>query len=199
MYLVEQKPQAKKSGQREVEAASREAYNFRWSLSTSSRAGFRLIDRWLEQCLEDHESCSLEIGTHRPTRLLDLETGLCSGDMKLVLTRDLDRQPFATLSYRWGARKNVMLTREIHDGFRNQISVSMLPGTIRDAIQVCRGLSIRYLWVDALCIMQGDPDDFATEITRMGSIYDSSIFTIAATESIDSDSGLLRSRQSLQT
>ena len=45
-----------------------------------------------------------------------------------------------------------------------------LPKTIRDAIQLTQALGVRYLWVDALCILQEcgtDPGDFKTEAPRM--------------------------------
>jgi hypothetical protein len=56
---------------------------------------------------------------------------------------------------------------------------------------------MRYLWVDALCIKQGNDMDFANEVARMGSIYAQSVFTIAAADSKDSVSGCFRDRQPL--
>jgi hypothetical protein len=37
----------------------------------------------------------------------------------------------------------------------SDIPVSSLSQVIQDAITTCRALSIRYLWVDSLCILQG--------------------------------------------
>ena len=74
-----------------------------------------------------------------------------------------------------------------------------LPRTIQEAVQVCRNLKIRYLWVDALCIIQGNKEDFATEISRMGSIYASSVLTIAATAASDANAGFMKRRYPLYT
>lgn len=66
------------------------------------------------------------------------------------------------------------------------------PKTIRDAVEICRRLSVRYLWVDALRIIQDDSQDFAREVPKMGLIYARPIFSIAATDSTNSESGCFR-------
>ena len=35
----------------------------------------------------------------------------------------------------------------------------------------CRYIGVRYLWIDALCIKQGDEKDWRIQSGRMGSIY----------------------------
>ncbi|PMD22407.1 hypothetical protein NA56DRAFT_570691, partial [Hyaloscypha hepaticicola] len=59
-----------------------------------------------------------------------------------------------------------------------------MPHTFRDAITVARKLGIRFLWIDALCIVQpsyGDNTEWLEEGSRMGIIYENAICTIAAT------------------
>lgn len=55
-----------------------------------------------------------------------------------------------------------------------------LPQTILDAFTVTRGLGIRYLWVDALCIVQDSSKDWESEAVKMSSIYGGSMVSIAA-------------------
>lgn len=55
-----------------------------------------------------------------------------------------------------------------------------LPKTIFDAIEVCRKVGIRYLWIDALCIIQDNSSDKLDHIANMGSIYKNSTVTIVA-------------------
>jgi len=54
------------------------------------------------------------------------------------------------------------------------------PMTIRDAFFVTRALGIRYLWVDAPCIIQDSPTDWETEPVKMASIYSCGLVCIAA-------------------
>jgi hypothetical protein len=57
-------------------------------------------------------------------------------------------------------------------------------------------LDICYLWVDSLCIIQDDKDDFYREPRLMASVYENSYLTIAATGARDGTDGLfLRSPQ----
>jgi hypothetical protein len=74
------------------------------------------------------------------------------------------------------------------------IPLALLPKTIQDAIQVTRMLGIEYLWVDSICIVQDDSDDFQKESVNMGKIYQQALFTIAATSARKSSEGLFRPR-----
>ena len=48
---------------------------------------------------------------------------------------------------------------------------------------VCRGMGLQYLWIDALCITQDDPNDKSVETAKMISIYGSATVTIMAARS----------------
>ena len=63
---------------------------------------------------------------------------------------------------------------------RDKIDVTMLSQTSQDAMAITRSLGLRYLWIDSLCIIQDDVNDWRTESARMGEIFKSSLFTIAA-------------------
>ncbi|RYP65990.1 hypothetical protein DL771_008037 [Monosporascus sp. 5C6A] len=65
--------------------------------------------------------------------------------------------------------------------------------TIQDAITVCRLLDLRFLWVDALCVIQDDVDqvDWCLESAMICDIYSNAHFVIAAQESPSCDSGFL--------
>jgi hypothetical protein len=73
-----------------------------------------------------------------------------------------------------------------------------LPQTLRDAVTVCRKLDIKYLWVDALCIVQDDPDEKAIEISQMPNVYYNSTLTIAASRSSNVHHGFLEDRSEEQ-
>ena len=83
----------------------------------------------------------------------------------------------------------------------NEFSSYYLPKTIRDAIQLTQALGVRYLWVDALCILQEcgtDPGDFKTEAPRMGSYYANTLCCIVASRAADSFDGFLTERRSMR-
>jgi hypothetical protein len=70
-----------------------------------------------------------------------------------------------------------------------------LPKTIKDAIQVTRGLGIRFLWIDALCIIQeGDKEDKLKEIRFMGRLYKNATVTIFAASARGVSEGFLQTR-----
>jgi hypothetical protein len=56
-----------------------------------------------------------------------------------------------------------------------------LPRLFRDTIKICRMLQVKYLWIDKLCIIQHDENDWASEGSRMAQIYEGSFLTVGAT------------------
>lgn len=52
---------------------------------------------------------------------------------------------------------------------------------MRDAVQITRGLGIRYIWIDALCIVQDDPKDWDREAMQMKDIYRNACLVISGT------------------
>lgn len=170
----------------------------RWSASTKATIMFEMISNWLRQCVEEHDHCRRQVGELSPTRLLDLDAFPDCEDLRTVLTSDIGGQRYAALSYCWGKQPTVTLRSKNYRDFLSRIRYAFLPETIRDAIAICRKLSIRYLWVDALCIIQGDSTDFAHEVSHMGSIYAGSLITVAAGASEHCDAGIFRPRLPLR-
>jgi len=64
-----------------------------------------------------------------------------------------------------------------------------LPKSFQDAITITRNLEKRYLWIDSLCIVQDDKNDWDREAGKMAAIYSESWLTIAATAASDSTKG----------
>lgn len=115
---------------------------------------------WLDSCLQHHSSCSKDTGQFRPSRLLDLGSNVGENDIRLIVSElDIPKQKgrqnhYATLSYCWGPPGlNARTTKENVGERRRKIPLDSLPRTVRDAVKVTRELGIRYLWVDALCIV----------------------------------------------
>ena len=100
-----------------------------------------------------------------------------------------ERSEYACLSYCWG--NALLLKTEIGtlSAHKEGIAWSSLNKTFQDGIRVARILGIRWLWIDALCIIQDDKNDWSLEAAKMGSIYENSMITLAATGSKDGDGG----------
>lgn len=111
--------------------------------------------------------------------------------------------PYCTLSYSWGFSKPYVLTSLNLDDFRNEIHLSNLPKTFRDAVEVARGIGFPYLWTDALCIMQNGntspiaSDDWLDQAGKMNDIFGNSVVTIAASEAHDGNQGFIMQRNPL--
>jgi Heterokaryon incompatibility protein (HET) len=63
-----------------------------------------------------------------------------------------------------------------------------------DAIVVTKALGLRYLWIDSLCIIQDDEDDWLAESKTMGTLYERAVVTLAASTAPDSTHGLFLER-----
>ncbi len=63
-----------------------------------------------------------------------------------------------------------LTTENLHE-YAQAIEGSTLPTTIRDFIGIARALAVRFIWVDAYCIVQDSDDNKHTEIGNMGEIY----------------------------
>jgi hypothetical protein len=71
---------------------------------------------------------------------------------------------------------------------------SKLPKTFQDAATVCDWMSLRYLWIDALCIMQDSQLDWEEQAFGMRNIYKHATITIGASCAENPDSGIFRPR-----
>lgn len=130
-----------------------------------------------------------------PTRVLDLfpVPAHTPDGIRLMESVCLEKEVrYAALSYCWGnVKPTVLTTRANLESHQQNIKLSALPQCLRDAVTVARGLEIRYLWIDALCIIQGDSDDWARESATMCQLFQNAYITIAAATSESFDQGFL--------
>lgn len=84
----------------------------------------------------------------------------------------------ATLLYCWGHEDFIKTTmRTLHEHVQG-IDGRELPELFRDAFSISQALHAHWLWIDALCIIQDDPSDWAIESSKMDSVYRRLVFTI---------------------
>ena len=162
-----------------------------------SNANLRLISGWLDNCAAEHANCWSEKLPCLPTRVIDV--GSLDGYQKprLVVT---DGRPsrYCALSHCWGdqavpgAGQSLRLLQSNLRELQLKIPTGSLPKTFGDAIETSRKLEIRYLWIDALCIIQDSKADWEYESARMNDVYECSYLTIVATSARSSTDGFLQ-------
>jgi hypothetical protein len=172
----------------------------RVSGNTSSKEAFKLAKGWLSSCLVNHERCRRQgdaSNENMPTRLLDVSP--THGDVKLIETREMTSPaPYICLSHCWGdASKQFTTTRLTLEERKRGIVLNVLPQLFRDVIIYVRRLGVTHLWIDSLCIIQDDPEDWKQESTRMCMVYQNALLTIAATICADSSESLFSKSSSV--
>lgn len=139
----------------------------------------------------------------RPRRLLDLQAFQDVERIRLVEVESDCIWEYCALSYSWGFSKPYVMTSSNLAAFQKEIYVEDLPKLLRDSVQVVRGLGSRYLWIDALCIMQDGSrssvasDDWIDQAGKMNDIFGNALVTIAASECFDGNQSLMVPRNPL--
>jgi hypothetical protein len=159
---------------------------------------FQPIDEWLAECIggrhEEHRACHDVTIPGYPRRLLDLRSVATAGRINLVETAGWsDPLPdYTTLSHCWGGvdgprpLKTTSYNLEAH---KHGLTMGELPKTFRDAVTIALRIGISWLWIDSLCIVQNDTEDWESEAARMAAVYENSFLTIAATSSTNCEGG----------
>jgi len=135
-----------------------------------------------------------------PTRLIDV--GTLDGKIKPHLwipEKESEFVPYMTLSYRWGKVPKTVLTQASLTELCKHIPIDNLSKSNQDAVQITRYLGIRYLWIDALCIIQDLDGDWHAESAKMGNIYKNSYCTISASQALTGNQGCFVTHQPFQT
>lgn len=160
---------------------------------TGSRAAFVMASHWLHTCLTNHRKCGLsEAMPNLPTRVIDVGNGF-DEPIRLIASQGTHGL-YCTLSYRWYDSKTFKTTSKNIEELQQSIPENELHQTIKDAITITRKLGLRYLWVDAICIIQNDKDDWGREAVTMSAVYENSVLTIAAIDEPAADQGIFRKR-----
>ena len=61
-----------------------------------------------------------------------------------------------------------------------------------------RAIGLRYLWIDSLCIIQDDQQDWEKEASKMGNVYRNVWLTIVTARAASDVEGFLSDRAGLQ-
>lgn len=139
----------------------------------------------------------------QPRRMLDLLAFQDAERIQLVEAERMQSVEYCALSYSWGFSKPFVMTSSNLTDFQREIWVKDLPQTIQDAVEVAKDIGFRYLWIDALCIMQDGPsssiasEDWSNQVNKLHDIFGNAVITIAASECFDGDQGFIHPRNPL--
>jgi hypothetical protein len=150
-----------------------------------------LILKWSKECSSSHLKC-VKIPRPLPTRIIDI--GSLPGDIPRLCSGESKPEPYCALSHCWGSSQPLRTTKATLHERESGIEPHLLPKTFQDAMVVTRRLSIRYLWIDSLCIIQDDELDWERESSRMASVYGSAYLVISATHAAQGSGGCFSER-----
>ncbi|KAK0616868.1 heterokaryon incompatibility protein-domain-containing protein [Immersiella caudata] len=197
--------------QRTVQVGPNDTYGLRMALLPSSKnstnpqyCGRRVHPRWINVdvvknwrtiCDQKHPECQnpsaknhIRSLSERPALLIDTKL--------MCICEAGGEQNYLALSYVWGGSTQLKLsTANLPDLVQEKSLLephfkSKIPRTIRDAIGLVQVLGERYLWVDALCIIQDNEIHTRVQLQAMASIYGNAILTIVAAQGRSADHGL---------
>ncbi|KAI9150347.1 hypothetical protein HJFPF1_10111 [Paramyrothecium foliicola] len=154
-------------------------------------ASMARLNEWRQHCSEIHSPSNVD---HK--RFLDQ----APSRLRLVDTQDYcvreveSPYEYSCLSYVWGSGSQLQYTTKTRDTLEKQDGLkdaaNSLAQTIKDAIEVTRSVGLRYIWVDALCILQDDESDKSGIIKNMHAIYGNAALTIVAPTNSDPLDGI---------
>lgn len=145
----------------------------------------------LSECDRLHSTCRAPSRIYLPKRVLSIRTDnegtIC---VRLVEPRFGEEGAYIALSHCWGISQTCVTahatpedTESTLQARKKGIPWNTLPKTFQDAITLTSLLDISFIWIDSLCIIQNDAEDWAIESAKMADIYEYASLTLSATAS----------------
>ena len=164
----------------------------------NSAEAYSQIIHWLGQCGEHPDCSEVSLYANLPSRLIEVAPADSPGVPRLRSTTGL-KGSYLALSYCWGFNQTYVLTSKNLEMLMRELEMKVLPRTILDAIEVTKTLGFKYLWVDALCVMQDSAEAAARHdknqaLATMHRVYQNAIMTIVAACAPSVTDGFLKDR-----
>ncbi|ETS80609.1 hypothetical protein PFICI_08138 [Pestalotiopsis fici W106-1] len=173
--------------------------------STWSQSHYQAIQNWHRDCHLNHKECNKSISGHEkihpddvllPTRCVEFEffdeQNPWTSSIQWVLRETKgQRGKYIALSHRWVQDTGEASTTTDNYEDRNNtwnraqgyhlLVRGKLSALFLDIGRLACHLGIRYVWIDSLCIIQNDKDDWDRESIKMADYYQRSWLTVAVT------------------
>lgn len=168
--------------------------------STGSSRALGVAWQWLEDCRTSpaHFRCQeayrkILHGPLSPLPTRVLHVGSDHQDPHLFESNGI-KASYCILSYCWGRSGNAITTKTNISERIKGIALASLPTLLREAVLAARALGFAYIWIDALCIIQDDEEDWAREASVMHELYSRADLTITSLVAGDSTDRLFQPR-----
>ncbi|KAK5652173.1 hypothetical protein OQA88_10816 [Cercophora sp. LCS_1] len=149
-----------------------------------------ILRSWIDNCKASHTECEA-VDPKLPKRVLDVGGPTDGGDIYLRPSLPSENGQYVALSHCWGdlplAQTSATNLKERMAG----IKLTSLPKSFQDAVTLTRSIGIRYLWIDSLCILQGDTTDWQVQSSNMANIYNKAYLVISASQAANSSQGFI--------
>jgi Heterokaryon incompatibility protein (HET) len=162
-------------------------------------------EKWLEDCNTNHTECgNLRWSSRNPTRLVRI---LSDSEIQLIHSPQGGKpMKYTALSYCWGnwdlltedEKRRISGSKTTRNNLkkrRESFDCSELAVTIQDSIALIRRLGIEHIWVDTVCIVQDDGEDWQREAAMMHEVYGNAYFTLCACSNDKATEPLFRKRE----
>ncbi|KAF1833223.1 HET-domain-containing protein [Decorospora gaudefroyi] len=149
----------------------------------------------LSKCRAKHYDCAdARNWQNKPGRMPTRLINVSRHEEGLLCIEQLHNPPtpYAALSHRWNVGETPWTTQTTNVESRSTwFSSACLPKTLTDAAKITDGLGLRYVWIDSLCIIQNDKEDWKTATASMADVYANAEVTLFADCAKDDDAGFL--------
>ena len=156
---------------------------------SGSDESIAFIQRMLVECDAKHPRCKLgltgeviEEETQMPSRVIDIVSFDDHGTPRLLETKG-PKGRYIAVSHSWGKIVKPFTTTKNVESLKKRIDFASLPKTFQDSIFIARKLGVQYVWIDSVCIIQDDGEDWTHEAKTMGLVYQKAYLTISASQS----------------
>ncbi|KAM0428492.1 hypothetical protein ACHAPT_006852 [Fusarium lateritium] len=157
---------------------------------------FEFITSQVTNCMRNHRCGGDGPLPVLPDRIIWIEA---NNDTRIQLVEPRDiRAKYIALSYCWGPTSpdTYLTDASTLDARKAGIRFQDLPPLFQDVVSCSRSLGIEYIWIDRLCIIQGQDQDFKCQAAKMHTIYGNATLTIAAASAASENDRILAQRDS---
>ena len=148
-----------------------------------SEASLTRLHGWIHDCVQNHDACATHSnGVQRtPTRLIEIKSAI-TGELsaRLVETDPEDTYKYIALSHSWAQSKPLKTDRHNYLEHKDEIPWNKLSTVYQDTLSLAKSLAVSYVWIDSLCIIQQDPEEWEREAHHMGAVYSNAFLVFVA-------------------